>query len=120
MVLVEFFPIALLLIFTIVGIIKNIRTKNVRDALMCSLFLPFQVFFFISALLGGSALHNAESDYELYQAGHYYLVMHGHWTEVSYGEYILVLVSEIFGVLTFLFSFAWCCFRSFSSEKEKH
>lgn len=82
------------------------------------LFLPFEFFFFISLLLGGSALFNdAAIDYELYQSGHYYLVSHGQWTEVSYGEYIFVFVSEIVGISTFVIAFVWNLFRAFSAEE---
>ena len=69
---------------------------------MWSFLIAVLQFFFlygfcVGVICGGSALHNAKHDYELYQAGHYYLTSHGVWTEVSYGRYLFVLISEIIG-----------------------
>ena len=93
---------ALVFFFTIKGIIQSIKSKKMFDLLEGLLFIPFQFFFFITLLFGGSAFNDAETEYELYQAGHYYLVSHGQWTEVSYGKYIVAWVSEIVGISTFI------------------
>ena len=99
--------IALIFFSIVKSIVQTIKTKKYSELLRCLLFLPFLFFFIISLMFGGSAFNDAATDYELYQAGHYYLVNHGHWTEVSYGEYIFVLVSEIVGISTFLIAFVW-------------
>lgn len=109
--------IALIFFSTIKSIIQTIKTRNCRELLRCLLFLPFQFFFIISLLFGGSAFNDAATDYELYQAGHYYLVNHGQWTDVSYAKYIFVLVSEIVGISTFVIAFVWNLFRTFSADE---
>lgn len=96
---------------TIRGIIKAIKEKQLRVLLESILLFPFAFCFFVGVLSGGSALHNAENDYELYQAGHYYLTSHGVWTEVSYERYLFVLISEIIGFSTFPVFFVYALFR---------
>ena len=66
--------------------------------------IPFLLLFVASVCLGGSALHHAEIDYELYEAGHYYLCSHGTYTEVTYGIYLFMMILEI--VSFALFGFA--------------
>lgn len=65
--------------------------------------IPFLVFFLSNVCLGGSALHEAETAYELYETGRYYLCSHGTYTEVAYGIYLFMMVLEIV-------SFALCGF----------
>ena len=89
----------------ILGTIKAIKAKKWRQAYTYLLVLPFIFFLFISALFGGSALNDAANDYELYQAGHYYLRNRRTWTEVSYGKYLVVLIAEIVGFLCFALAF---------------
>ena len=109
--------IALIFSFTIKGIIQSIKSKKTFDLLVCLLFIPFQFFFFITLLFGGSALNDAETEYELYQAGHYYLVSHGQWTEVSHGKYVVALVSEIVGISTFIIAFVMNLIRVLSKNE---
>ena len=96
------FIIACLLIAR--GIIKAIKEKSIKGVFVSLLPFPFFFCFFVGVLSGGSALHNAANDYELYQAGHYYLTSHGIWTEVSYERYLFVLVSEIIGFSSLAFT----------------
>ena len=79
--------------------------RPVRHVTLNSLLavIPFLVFFFSNVCLGGSALHEAETAYELYEAGHYYLCSHGTYTEVAYGVYLFMMILEIV-------SFALCGF----------
>lgn len=84
------------------GIIKLVKEKDVIGLLSCIFLLIFSYGLFIGFMFGGSALHDASNDYELYQSGHYYLSSHGIWTEVSYGRYLFVLISEIIGFLSFI------------------
>ena len=65
--------------------------------------IPFLLFFVTNVCLGGSALNEAETAYELYEAGHYYLCSHGTYTEVTYGIYLFMMILEIV-------SFALCGF----------
>jgi len=101
---------------TIRGIIKAIKEKRMCGLLESILPFPFFFCFFVGFLSGGSALHNAENDYELYQAGHYYLTSHGIWTEVSYERYLFVLISEIIGFSTF----AVFLYGHYFARKNKH
>ena len=91
----SYFIFAVLWLLCIRGIIK-------LGLLSCVFCLLFSYGLFIGIIFGGSALHNASNDYELYQSGHYYLMSHGIWTEVSYGTYLFVLISEIIGFLSFI------------------
>ena len=86
---------------TIGGVVHAIKNKSIGDLLTVLLFFPFFFYFFIGTIFGGSALHDAKNDYELYVAGHYYLVDHGEWTEVSYQKYLFVLISQIIGFSSF-------------------
>ena len=82
---------------------KAITTKNYATLIPLLLSIPFFAFFVVSLFLGGSAFHDAETDYELYEAGHYYLCSHGTYTEVTYGVYLFMMILEIV-------SFALCGF----------
>ena len=109
--------IALVFFFTIKSIIQSIKSKKTFDLLVYLLFIPFQFFFFITLLFGGSAFNDAETEYELYQAGHYYLVSHGQWTEVSHGKYVVALISEIVGISTIIIAFVMGLIRVFTNNE---
>lgn len=87
----------LVIISTIRGIFNAIKKKSIKDFFLSILPLPFFFCFFLGVISGGSALNDAQNDYDLYQAGHYYLESHGKWTEVSYSRYMFVFISEIVG-----------------------
>ena len=76
------------------------------------LAFPFFFCMFVGFLSGGSALQNASKEYDLYREGHYYLVSHGSWTEVSRQRYLFVLVSEIIGFSCLVVSFVFAFIRS--------
>ena len=97
-----YFIFAVFCLLCIRGIIKLVKEKDVIGLLSCVFCLLFSYGLFIGFIFGGSALHNASNDYELYQSGHYYLMSHGIWTEVSYGTYLFILISEIIGFLSFI------------------
>ena len=118
MISVCIFSVLFFCIFTL-GMIKAIKAKNWLQACALLLFLPFTVFMFISALLGGSALNDAANDYEFYQAGHYYLCNHGRWTEVSYGQYLVVMIAEIVGFSCFAPAFILGYVDHMKEEKTK-
>ena len=114
-----YITVALVFFATIKGMIQSIKSKKLFNLLVHLLFLPFQFFFFITLLFGGSAFNDAATEYELYQIGHYYLESHGRWTEVSYGKYILALISEIVGISTFIIAFVLVPIRDFIERRSK-
>ena len=79
--------------------------RPVKRVMLNSLLaaIPFLLFFVANVCLGGSALHEAETAYELYEAGRYYLCSHGTYTEVTHGIYLFMMILEIV-------SFALCGF----------
>ena len=81
--------------------------RPVKRVMLNSLLaaIPFLLFFIANVCLGGSALHHAEMDYELYEAGRYYLCSHGDYTEVAYGVYLFMMILEIvsFALVGFAF-----------------
>jgi len=90
---------------TICGIFKAIKKKSITDLFLSILPFPFFFCFFLGVISGGSALNDAQNDYELYEAGHYYLESHGTWTEVSRDRYLFVFISEIIGFSTLAICF---------------
>ena len=101
------------------AIVKAINEKNTKGLLESILPFPFFFCFFVGILSGGSAFHDAASDYEFYQTGHYYLVSHGVWTEVSHERYLFVLISEIIGFSSLALSFVLAIIRDRKQEKKK-
>ena len=95
--LVVYLVFILAVISTVRGIALSVMKKSKRDLLFAILPFPFFFCFFLGVISGGSAFNDAQNDYELYQAGHYYLESHGTWTEVSRDRYIFVFISEIIG-----------------------
>ena len=89
-----------------VGILYTLW-RPVKRVMLNSLLaaIPFLLFFVANVCLGGSALHEAEMAYELYEAGHYYLCSHGTYTEVTYGVYLFMMILEIvsFALVGFAF-----------------
>ena len=90
--------------------------KPVRHVTLNSLLavIPFLVFFLSNVCLGGSALHEAETAYELYEAGHYYLCSHGTYTEVTYGIYLFMMILEIVSFALFGFALGRIFVSAFS------
>ena len=107
-------------ISTTKAILKAIKEKNTKGLLVSILPFPFFFCFFVGILSGGSAFHDAVNDYEFYQSGHYYLVSHGTWTEVSYKRYLFVLISEIIGFSSLALSFVLALIRDRKQEKRKY
>ena len=90
--------------------------RPVRHVTLNSLLaaVPFLAFFIANVCLGGSALHEAETAYELYEAGHYYLVSHGTYTEVAYGIYLFMMILEIVSFALFGFALGRIFVSAFS------
>ena len=90
----------LFVILTVRGIYRGIRNKSRQDLFLSLLLFPFFFGVFLSVISGGTALNNAQTDYECYQAGHCYLESHGEWKEVSPERYWAVLICEVLGYLS--------------------
>ena len=103
----------------IISAIKSIKSKNYFDTVIAVLSLPFLIFFISSIILGGSAFTDAAADYELYQAGHYYLMSHGDFTEVTYEQFQYMKVIEIIGIGTFLINFILAAIRHAQGKSGK-
>ena len=90
--------------------------RPVRHVTLNSLLaaVPFLLFFVANVCLGGSALHEAETAYELYEAGHYYLCSHGTYTEVAYGVYLFMMILEIVSFALFGFALGRIFVSAFS------
>ena len=90
--------------------------RPVKRVMLNSLLaaIPFLLFFVANVCLGGSALHEAETAYELYEAGHYYLCSHGTYTEVAYGVYLFMMILEIVSFALFGFALGRIFVSAFS------
>ena len=90
--------------------------RPVKRVMLNSLLaaIPFLLFFVANVCLGGSALHEAETAYELYEAGHYYLCSHGTYTEVTYGVYLFMMILEIVSFALFGFALGRIFVSAFS------
>lgn len=110
------FQIISIIIFSglICSAIKAFKHKKYQDLVSALLLLPFFLFFFITAMLGGSVFNQAQTSYEHYQAGHYYLMSHGNYTEVTYAQYLVAKISEVIG----LGSLALCLLLSIIRRKK--
>ena len=83
-------------------LIKKIKEKNKVNILIAILTLFFLVFLFSGGILGGSAYNNASLKYELYETGHYYLVNHNKYKEVSFNIYIYMKIIQPVGIFSVL------------------
>ena len=94
-----------IIVMIIYGIIRSIFQKKIFDVIQCFCILVFMVFMTSVIIFGGSAFHDAPADYELYEAGSYYLCSHGNYTKVSYEIYTYMQVIEIVGIIFFAIGF---------------
>lgn len=102
-------------------IVFAVKAKTMTHLWPSLLAFPFFFCMFVGILSGGSALHNASKEYDLYREGCYYLTSHGSWTEVSRQTYLFVLVSEIIGFSCFAicFVFSIICNRKQKTSRQK-
>ncbi len=77
--------------------VRELREKRSLAALCGMLVLPWLVFCAAALIKGGSAWNDAEHQFAAYQAGHYYLMSHGNYTEVSQAVFQSMRVLEIIG-----------------------
>lgn len=89
------------IIYIIYIVFKAIKKKEMKGLIFLLLLLPFNIFWWSSVILGGSAFHHAELKYELYQVGHYYLFSHGVYTEVGKEQYIYMQIIEVIASVCF-------------------
>ena len=96
---------SLIFLNTIRVIVVSLRDGKIGGFFFALFSLPFLVFFVSSVILGGSAFNVAATEYELYEAGHYYLVSHGSYTEVTREQFLYMQAMEVVGFVTFAISF---------------
>ena len=89
-------------------LILNIKNRNALGILITLLSLPFAIFVLSAFLLGGTPFNNASSEYELYQAGRYYLESHNVYTEVTRAQYVYMQIIQIVGIGTFFIECILC------------
>ena len=94
------------------GLISAIIARKPLDAIISLMFVLFLVFWTSSVILGGSPAPDAETQQELYEAGHYYLMSHGDYTEVSYEVYRYMQIMEIVGWGSCVISFVLVLIKS--------
>ena len=95
-------------LYTLWSPVKRVMLNSLLAA------VPFLLFFIANVCLGGSALHHAEMDYELYETGRYYLCSHGTYTEVTYGVYLFMMILEIVSFALFGFALGRIIVSAFS------
>ena len=84
----------------IVSLVKTIKSKNKINILYTVFVFVFLIFLFSSGILGGSAYNDASTEYELFEIGHYYLVNHNEYKEVSQNVYTYMKIMEPVGILS--------------------
>lgn len=92
--------LAFFAVYNIYSIIKAIRSKKLLELIGTIFTIPIFVFFFSGLKFGGTPSKDAASSYEFYEQGHYYLVNHGHYTEVSYNVFLYMQIIEIIGFVS--------------------
>ena len=103
---VGYFIVVAMIVMIIYGIIRSIFQKKIFDVIQCFCMLVFMAFMTSTIIFGGSAfLGNAPAEYELYEAGSYYLCDRGNYTKVSYEIYTYMQVIEIVGIIFFAIGF---------------
>jgi len=110
MVLIQLITLIVCL-YIVASSVKAVRKKKYLDLVSLLLLLTFFLFVHISLILGGSAFNDAGSKYENYQAGHYYLMSHGNYTEVTYAQYLFAMILEIAGLSSIPLSLLWAIVR---------
>jgi hypothetical protein len=102
------------------SIIKNIKEKCKLGILIASLTLVFSIFLFSVGLLGGTAYNNASTEYVSYEKGHYYLVNHNEFKEVSHDIYIYMKIIEPIGILSVLTVLVIDIYAKINEKKNKN
>ena len=98
------------------GLINFIKRKETLGIVCSLLSFPFLIFMLSAFLLGGGPFNNAETEYELYQMGHYYLESHNVYTEVTKSQYVYMQIIEVVGLGTFALD---CILRLVFKNKSK-
>lgn len=102
----------------VAGAVRAFREKRWLEGWSMALLIPFCVFMPVTACLGGSAFNQAQTEYELFRQGQYYLMSHGAYTEVTYGTYILAAVLEVVGCTSFVAGVLLNVVRLFLRKKD--
>ena len=96
--------------------VKAIRQKKWLRVLGAVLLLPMFAFFAAEGAYGGSAAKDAATQYAGYIPGHFYVMEHGNYTEVSSVVFHRMQVLETAAMISFAAA-AVCGILSFFIEK---
>lgn len=86
------------------NIIVSVKCKRWLSVLASAFALLWVLWFAVSVTVGGSAFHHAATDYAGFQEGHYYLVSHSVYTEVSYEVFQRMEIFEVAAMISFAVS----------------
>ena len=89
------------IVFVLYGSNITIKGRRWMDWLSRLFFIPFLIFFFASNHFGGSAFNNAAKEYPNYIPGHFYLMSHGIYTEVSAQVFLRMRAFEAVSLILF-------------------
>lgn len=78
-----YFVLGLILVVMIRDTVNQIRQKKWLRVLGAVFMLPMLAFFAAEGAYGGSAAKDAATQYVGYIPGHFYVMEHGNYTEVS-------------------------------------
>ena len=92
---------ALIVAACLYGIVVSIKHRKWLAALACLFVLPWVLWFAVSTTVGGSTFHHAATDYSEFQEGHYYLVEHNRYMEVSCDLFQKVRFFEVAAWISF-------------------
>lgn len=81
--------------------IVSIKHKKWLVALTSLFALPWVLWFAVSITVGGSTFHDAATNYSGFQEGHYYLLEHNRYTEVSYALFQRMRLFEVAAWISF-------------------
>ena len=108
-----------IVVFVLYGSNITIKGRRWMDWLSRLLLIPFIIWFFVSNHLGGSAFHKAAHDYPNYIPGHYYLMSHGIYTEVSAQVFFRMRAFQAMSLILFGISMIYTVLRRYNKNNKK-
>ena len=113
---VSYIILLFIIVVAIVSLIKDILQKRWIACVFDLLIVPWVIQAIMCLRLGGSTYNNAAEAFVGYQQGHYYLVEHNNFTEVSREVFMRLRIMETIGWLCFITSFIFCIVRNIRSK----
>ena len=114
----EYILAFIIIFFTVYRVIYAIKSKCYSNLITLFLVIPFMVFLFSAIYLGGSAFNSASTKYDLYQDGHYYLIDHNKYTEVTYNQFVYMKIIQVIGTVSFYISLVIAVVSSSKGKKQ--